>query len=133
MYKAIAMMVMLLVVTVVGGCGAPPSSSSGGHDGEHNQPAASGGRELKFTAKEFEFSPKELRLKTGEKVNITLSNTGALEHDLKLDALKIHIHTLPGKTTKGSFTAPTQPGEYEIPCTIAGHKEQGMVLKLIVE
>ena len=129
MRKIITVAWALLMLMTLMGCGAPASS----HDTHDGQPGASGVREIKLTAKEFEFSPKELRLKAGEKVNITLSNTGALEHDLNLESLKIHIHTLPGKTTQGSFTAPTQPGEYEIPCAIAGHKEQGMVLKLIVE
>ncbi len=36
-------------------------------------------------------------------------------------------------TTSGTFTAPTQPGEYDIICRILGHMQYGMVATLIVE
>jgi uncharacterized cupredoxin-like copper-binding protein len=129
MRKAIMVWWALFILIELTGCGAPSNSS---HD-DHSLPAASGVREIQIEAKEFGFAPKEVRVKVGEKANLVLNNKGALEHDLNLESLKLHVHTQPGKTTKGSFTAPTQPCEYEIPCAIAGHKEQGMTLKLIVE
>ena len=39
----------------------------------------------------------------------------------------------PGTTKTGSFTAPSEPGEYEIVCGLAGHIESGMVGKLTVK
>lgn len=118
MLKIISLLSVWLLLGALVGCGTP---------------AASGVREIKVEGTEFAFSPKEVRVKAGEKINLVFANKGVVEHDLNLEALKIHVHALAGKTTRGSFTAPTQPGVYEIPCAIAGHKEQGMVLKLIVE
>jgi uncharacterized cupredoxin-like copper-binding protein len=38
-----------------------------------------------------------------------------------------------GETKTGVFTAPSEPGEYEVVCGLAGHIEKGMVGTLIVK
>jgi uncharacterized cupredoxin-like copper-binding protein len=38
----------------------------------------------------------------------------------------------PGKTLNTSFTAPDQPGDYQIICDLPGHLEGGMTAKLTV-
>jgi uncharacterized cupredoxin-like copper-binding protein len=38
----------------------------------------------------------------------------------------------PGQSVNDNFTAPTEPGEYQVVCGEAGHFEAGMVAKLIV-
>ncbi|MCH7860368.1 MAG: multicopper oxidase domain-containing protein, partial [Proteobacteria bacterium] len=43
----------------------------------------------------------------------------------------VAAHAMPGTTASVIFTA-TEPGEYEFFCTIPGHKEAGMVGRLIV-
>jgi uncharacterized cupredoxin-like copper-binding protein len=38
----------------------------------------------------------------------------------------------PGRSNTYTFTAPNQPGEYQVVCGIPGHYLAGMVAKLIV-
>jgi uncharacterized cupredoxin-like copper-binding protein len=39
----------------------------------------------------------------------------------------------PGTSKSDTFTAPTEPGEYDVICGIPGHIELGMVATLIVK
>lgn len=43
----------------------------------------------------------------------------------------IHVAAAPGSRNTIEFT-PSEPGEYEFVCTVAGHKEAGMVGTLVV-
>jgi plastocyanin len=38
-----------------------------------------------------------------------------------------------GATQSDTFTAPTEPGEYDVICGIPGHIEMGMIATLIVK
>lgn len=108
-------------------------------------------------AKEFSFSPADLTVKVGETVEIEFKNLGVVEHDLNVEALPVtgevtshgdqhelatthdhgaaekvvHVLAKAGNMGHLIFT-PSQAGEYLITCTVAGHKEAGMVGKLIV-
>ena len=108
-------------------------------------------------AKEFTFTPADLTVKVGEPVEIEFKNFGSIEHDFSIEGLPVsgevtaHGDQHAGATTHDHdaqtptvyviakagnmghliFT-PSQAGEYVITCTVAGHKESGMVGKLIV-
>lgn len=108
-------------------------------------------------AKEFSFSPADLTVKVGEKVEIEFKNFGVVEHDFNIEELpvsgevtahgdqhtlatthdheaaatSVHVLARAGNMGHLIFT-PSQAGEYLITCTVAGHKEAGMVGKLIV-
>ena len=47
------------------------------------------------------------------------------------DALPVHVAAEPSHTANVTFT-PSEAGEYEFYCTVAGHKTSGMVGKLTV-
>ncbi len=127
--KRIASLFVVVSLLLVAGCGA----TSSGHDAHDSQTSSgSGGREIRIDATDFFFSPKEIHIKEGESVTLVLSNKGALEHDLQFDPSNLNLHTNVGGTARSAFTAP-QKGRYDMFCSIAGHKEQGMVLKLVVE
>jgi len=42
------------------------------------------------------------------------------------------VELLPGADTNTSFTAPTEPGDYEVVCKTEGHIASGMTGKLTV-
>ncbi len=111
--------------------------------------------EIVLNANEFSFSPATIELKAGQPVKLIFQNDDVLEHDFSIvkiplageaeatgddhghghdasDALELHVAAAPGETGTLEFT-PTEPGEYEFDCTVAGHKEAGMVGKLIVK
>ncbi len=59
-------------------------------------------------------------------------NKGVLEHDLVIDDLDLATELLkPGE--EGSIVVNAPAGEYEYYCTVAGHKELGMVGTIIAE
>jgi uncharacterized cupredoxin-like copper-binding protein len=104
---------------------------------------------LKVTMTDFQFSPSSFSVPAGQQISATITNNGATTHSFVImqaghevkdhftDADKAYIYwaepqVLPGQTIKTSFTAPSQPGDYQVLCDIAGHFEAGMVAKLNV-
>jgi uncharacterized cupredoxin-like copper-binding protein len=121
-----------------------------------SQPAASAPQTLSVAAKEFAFAPVALTVKVGQPVTIDLQNQGAVEHDWSVHEIEISgeakssddaasghmmggtgdepkLHVAAGIGGKGTLTfTPSKPGTYEYYCTVAGHKEAGMVGTLTV-
>ncbi len=82
---------------------------------------------------ELKFVPDSANAKVGQEVKITLKNTGALEHNLVWDDTGEEVIVTQaaeeGTTSRTFDTA----GEYGFHCSVPGHKEAGMIGKLIVE
>lgn len=102
----------------------------------------------------MQYQPASLEVAAGQPVRLTLTNGDALEHDFSItefpidgtvqtmghgghdmadagEPLALHV----GAAANGSGTiefTPSQPGTYEFFCTVAGHKEAGMVGSLVV-
>ena len=112
--------------------------------------------EITLDAEEWLFEPAVLEVPVGHRVELSLVNHGMVEHDVEVvgvpvedievvsaverherlggghhDEGVIAAHAEPGTTATVVFTA-TEVGEYEFACTIPGHKEAGMVGKLVV-
>ena len=112
---------------------------------------------LTIEAKEFSFSPSHATVKVGQTVEIVLKNIGVITHDFTIEkiALKdkavehgaehamdnmggldpdtLPIHVAAETNHEGDVTfIPTEAGEYEFFCTVAGHKVSGMFGKLTV-
>ena len=97
---------------------------------------------------DFQFQPNQFTVPAGQEITFTSANNGAVVHNfviMKLGASSgdffdeedfpnIYWETelLPGADTDTSFTAPTEPGEYEIVCRTEGHIASGMTGKLTV-
>jgi plastocyanin len=93
---------------------------------------SAGGDEITVVAKDIEFDQDEIRVPADTDITITLKNEGVLEHDFAVEELDFLIGPLSGgESDSDTLNAPA--GEYEFICTIAGHKEAGMVGKLIAE
>src|SRR5258708_3150798 len=100
---------------------ASGSPSSGGSTSE-------GVREFKVTATDFKYDPGDQTFKPGEKLRVTMTDKGAVDHTWVLtDAAGTELTKLEvkvGAKASKDFTAPAA-GTYNIICDIAGHKEAG--------
>lgn len=98
------------------------------------------------------FTPDTIDVKTGEQIKFVIKNTGALDHEFKLDsseqiakhkiAMQMHpkmIHDDPNGTrlepSKSGeiFWKFSKAGNFEFACLIPGHYEAGMHGKVIVK
>lgn len=112
--------------------------------------------DLTIEATEFGFSPDLIEVTAGQPVRLTLNNVGVVEHDWSISHIRVanvrehsiqsaghgndmhgkdpdlHVAVMTGQSGVVEFT-PIEPGKYEIACTVAGHKEAGMVGTLVVK
>jgi plastocyanin len=103
---------------------------------------------IDVTMTDFQFQPSQFTIPAGQEITFTSSNNGIVVHNfviMKLGAtagdffdeedvpnVYWEVELQPGGTTDTSFTAPTEPGEYEVICRTEGHIASGMTAKLIV-
>ena len=79
---------------------------------------------------EFKVEPASVDVVAGQKVQLIVTNHGTMPHDLKVDGATGTKMLDPGATetvTVGPFDASTQAW-----CTVAGHKDAGMVMDINV-
>ena len=97
---------------------------------------------------EFTFTPAEFTIPAGQVITVNTTNNGAVIHELVImkygetigddfgdeDEANIYweVETEAGKTGTTTFTAPNEPGEYQLVCGTEGHFVAGMVGKLTV-
>jgi uncharacterized cupredoxin-like copper-binding protein len=104
---------------------------------------------LRIDMSEFAFEPETLTVPAGQQIRLDLKNIGSIEHDFiilkkgvvlpgKFDHHEqvndVYFHAMldAGKADTFTFTAPTEPGEYQVICGIAGHFQAGMFGSLTV-
>ncbi len=123
---------VFFVMFLLASCGAPQPSTS-----------------INVTLTDFEFSPNVFTVPAGQQITINISNNGGTNHSFAImklgqnvtahftDADKQNVYwgkfeIASGDSVSDTFTAPSDPGEYQIVCAQPGHFEAGMVAKLIV-
>jgi plastocyanin len=107
----------------------PSASSSPAAQGS---PAGStAGIRVAIEMQDIKFRPTEITIPANTAVTVDLANTGAAIHNFNVDDLDVHSGDYEAGE-EGSVTITAAPGEYEFHCSIPGHKEAGMVGKLIV-
>ncbi|MET3698470.1 copper binding plastocyanin/azurin family protein [Bacillus oleivorans] len=97
----------------------------------------------------FVYTPSTLKIKEGQQVSFVLVNSDDIEHDLQIESIPIqynsdsihhsshqsdadiHLHAKANSESQINFI-PVAKGTYEFYCSVPGHKENGMVGKLIV-
>lgn len=84
---------------------------------------------IAVTARNYIFSPSAIRVKKGQEVTLNFQNTG--KHTFTVKGLGID-KLLNVVTSSLTFTA-EKNGEFELICSVPGHKERGMKGKVIVE
>lgn len=119
---------------LAGACGGDPSSPPAGGSPSFS-PAASipdDAHTLRIRAGDFFFDPSGPSMPAGRPIALTLQNFGQVEHDwLALDGederpiVEAYVYVDQGQTATGVFTL--EAGTYTVICTIAGHREAGMV------
>ena len=110
-----------LLTLALAACGG--GSSSGG----------SAALNINMTATEFKYDPNVINASPGQTINLTVKNTGSVQHTWVLDQGNIKLTIDPGQSASKTFTAPTAPGTYQFYCDEPGHKEAGMVGQLVVK
>jgi uncharacterized cupredoxin-like copper-binding protein len=97
---------------------------------------------------EFTFTPDVFSIPAGQEITINAKNNGAVIHEFVIMKLGEtvgdnfgdedegnifwEVEAAPGASVTKTFTAPTEPGEYQIVCGTEGHFMAGMVGKLTV-
>jgi plastocyanin len=115
--------------------------------------ASCGGRggvsdKINVTMTDFQFQPTQFMVPAGQEISFTSANNGAVVHNfviMKLgtsagdsfdeeDVPNVYweVELVPGGSTETTFTAPSEPGEYQVVCRTEGHIVSGMIAKLIV-
>lgn len=145
MMKRLALILLIVLVAALTACGAAAPTPI---------PKA----QISLTATDIAFDKNRLEVLVGQPMMLTLRNDGALEHDFSIMEMphkgevmtegaedemehdmssmemepEIHVAAPLGESRTIEFT-PTMPGEYEYFCTVAGHKEAGMLGTLVVK
>jgi plastocyanin len=141
--RALTVSMVVIAVLALGGCAETHDNSShdhgshdhsahdhGSHDHAANSAVPEGARFIAVRAEGLVFTPTELTVRVGEPVAISLTSHNA-DHDLTSDDLNLHVFAPAGSSAVGGFTA-ERPGTYEFYCSVAGHKQAGMVGTIVV-
>ncbi len=88
---------------------------------------------IKITAKRFEYSPNEIKIKAGVPVIFEFTSLDRMHGFTVPDLGNIRLTIEPGKANRITITAP-KPGVYEFHCDIfCGDGHEGMTGKIIAE
>jgi uncharacterized cupredoxin-like copper-binding protein len=114
-------------------------------------------REITLVMTEFAYEPNVIRAKVGERVRLVIVNEGVVLHDVTAEEFHGEVQTTAaveshasdagdahggggefhaalngGDTAELVFEA-EEAGEYELFCTVPGHRDLGMTARLIIE
>lgn len=149
--KRLPLLISVIAIPLFAACSQAPASNT-------NAVAATPApAKLAIEAKEFSFAPAKVTIKVGQTVEVMLKNAGVIVHDFTIEKIglkdkavehgdehvadhadgadpdKLPVHVAAEANHSGTVTfTPSEPGEYEFYCTVAGHKVSGMFGKLIV-
>jgi uncharacterized cupredoxin-like copper-binding protein len=103
---------------------------------------------INVTMTDFQFTPNAFIVPAGQEITLNSTNNGAVVHNFVImkfgttagpmfdeeDIPNVYweVEIQPGGSVNTTFTAPTEPGDYEVVCRTEGHIASGMVAKLTV-
>jgi plastocyanin len=133
---------LLLVIATVGvaaGCGGDDDDDETAATTATTTEAGGGGGGQTVEMTEFEFEPNDLTASQGD--TITAENTGSTVHNLTIEEgsdpeqASTEVVATPDVDAgqSGELTVDADPGEYSIVCTIANHRELGMIGTIRIE
>ncbi len=91
--------------------------------------AAQSAEKISIKAADFSFDPKEIRVKSGEPVSITVQNVGSAKHNITIlntDGKKMAEKDVPKQKTVILDVTFSKPGTYVFYCDVDGHRKSGM-------
>jgi uncharacterized cupredoxin-like copper-binding protein len=108
------------------------------------------GPTIDVTLTDYAYNPTTFTVPAGATVKLNATNKGGVEHEFAIMKLGTSVtppfgdkdegniyweldEIQPGTTKSDTFTAPSEPGDYEVVCGLAGHIESGMVATLTVK
>ena len=159
MKKLLRIVVFVLTLTACNSNKAPlkDTATSQGNDPSKatlNVTATSQGNDsskatLNVTANMEDYDSSTYTVPAGAEVTVNFTSDSVVPHVFAIlkkdehitppyqptddDKVMWSITAKPGETKSGTFTAPTEPGEYDIVCPIPGHIEFGMKATLVVK
>jgi uncharacterized cupredoxin-like copper-binding protein len=111
--------------------GALALSGSAMHSSEDAKSiAAVGGAGTKVTLTEFSIDPEMVMVNQGGSIAVT--NTGAVEHDLRVEGTDIKTPMLKAGESATLDVGSLKQGDYTLLCEVAGHASSGMKAMLMV-
>lgn len=161
-FSILAMGAALLALGLLVACagGAEEQASEMSMD---DHPEAGPERVIHIHAENVKFEPDTIRMKVGETIRIVLDNHDPMLHDYTTDEAEFIVHSVTGAEHKEHASVPhetkqdaqvslqplhvaaegkqhadlvfeaTEPGEHEFYCSVPGHREAGMVGKIVIE
>jgi uncharacterized cupredoxin-like copper-binding protein len=91
---------------------------------------------------DFQFQPANFLIPAGKEITLNATNTGAVVHNFVIMKLGTNagdvfddddlpnvyweVEVQPGQEAHVTFTAPSEPGEYQLVCRTQGHIASGM-------
>jgi len=131
MRKILFLLVILLSLTLASCGGSAPSTS------------------IDVTLTDFSFTPNQFTIPAGQEITLKVLNNGAVVHNFIIMKLGTSAGEAfdtedeanvfwserdipPGGDLSVTFTAPTEPGDYQVVCKTAGHIASGMIATVTV-
>lgn len=119
---------LLVAALSLAACGGGGDDGGGGDAA----PAAQGDSGVTVVTTEFKFDPDTATIAADTDVSLTLDNSqGVVEHDYTVEGEDVKIEAAPGETVDGTINLPA--GDYDVFCSVPGHREAGMEASLTVE
>ena len=116
----------------------PTAQPASGGEAAQNEGGATGGEAsvgavtIDVELVDIAFEPTEITVPANADVTVNLVNSGVGSHTFTVEALGVDSGEIPGGQSGTVTFNSGAPAEYEFICTVPGHKEAGMVGKLIV-
>lgn len=136
MSKAILLALMLITVLLVSACtsDSDPNEFIGGGSNvdDYTEETAAGTVVVDLVARQWEFTPREIRVNLGDKVELHIESVD-VTHGFLLPEFGVNLRLTPGNDVHAEFTA-DKKGEFSFYCNVpCGRGHSGMVGLFIVE
>lgn len=93
--------------------------------------------QLELVVKNLQFSPREVKVEKGERIQITLINEGEVETSVRFEipgsGQELRNTVPPGQRAAIIFTAPDKAGTYPFYSPVRNQRDRGLTGQLVVE